>query len=215
MQTVVADSSDDPGGSCSHDPAHPLLIVLLFDLVITTIELVGALNSGSLVLWENFGMGVLDAGLIALNIWGLQKETRSKLLLGQKIAHYSDLILAGVFSAAILAGVTRLVVNTNGVVNGTLVFGIAIAAMLMNAICAQLCPTNFINGRSARLKMKVGAYVAAATVVTGLTIHYLHWYWIDPVVTVLVGTGVLLAVRRRLADHKSGLILYLFKSRAA
>jgi len=188
----------------------------MFDMVITTIELIGAINSGSLVLWENFGMGLLDGGLLLLNIWGLSQEAGMKELLGNKIAHYSDLVLAGVFSLAILAGVTQLVVNTNGVVNGTLVFGIAIAAMFMNTICAQLCPVHFVNGRSARLKMQVGAYVAGATVVTGLTIHYLHWYWVDPAVTVVVGCIVLLAVRRRLTEHKpKTTILSLTKSHAA
>lgn len=207
---------DEPGGSHTTDAAHPLYVVLGFDLIITLVEFIGAINSGSLVLWENFGTGLLDGTLIALNIWGLSHETRQRSLCGHRIAYISDLVLAGVFSLAILAGVTRLVVNTNGVVNGALVFGIAIAATVMNAICARLCPTHFINGRSAKLKMQVGSYVGAATVFAGLTIHYLHWYWVDPVVTVLVGTLVLLAVRRRLTEHKPrATALLFFKSRAA
>jgi len=214
-------SSEEPGGCRNTDAAHPLYIVLGFDLVITLVEFIGAVNSGSLVLWESFGAGLLDGTLIVVNIWGLSQETSRKELLGKRIAYYSDIVLAGVFFLAILAGIMQLVVNTNGVVNGALVFGIAIAAMLMNAICARLCPTRFVNGRSARLKMQVGAYVAAATVITGLTIHYLHWYWIDPVVTVLVGLLVLQAVRRRLAEHhhqpvlRPRLYALLFKSRAA
>lgn len=211
-----------PGGSPS-DSARPLYIVLAFDLLITLVEFIGAINSGSLVLWENFGAGLLDGTLIVVNIWGLSQETGRKELLGKRIAYYSDLILAGVFLLAVLAGLTRLVVNTNGVVNGAMVFSIAIAAMLINAICAQLCPVAFVNGRSARLKMQVGAYVAAATVFTGLTILYFHLYWVDPVVTVLVGLVVLNAVRKRLKEHRHepilrprlyALLLY-FKSRAA
>ncbi|MCL5436174.1 MAG: hypothetical protein M1275_03785 [Patescibacteria group bacterium] len=207
---------DEPGGSHTTDAAHPLYIVLGFDLIITLVEFLGAINSSSLVLWENFGTGLLDGTLIALNIWGLGHETRQKALCGRRIAYWSDLVLAGVFALAILAGVTRLVVNTNGVVNGALVFGIAIAATVMNAICARLCPTHFVNGRSAKLKMQAGSYVGAATVFTGLTIHYYHVYWIDPVVTVIVGSLILLAVRRRLTEHKPRTATILsFKSRAA
>jgi cobalt-zinc-cadmium efflux system protein len=207
---------DDPGG-CSHtdDPSQSLYIVLGFDLVITLVELTGALQSGSLMLWENFGTGVLDGTLLALNIWGLNHETRQKKLCGRRIAYISDLLLATVFMIAILAGLTRLMTNTNNVINGTLVFGIAVAATIMNAICAKLCPEHFINGRSARLKMQAGSWVGAATVITGLTIHYWHWYWIDPVVTVAVGLAVLLAVRRRLTEHNFNNKPLFFKSRAA
>ncbi|MDP2932703.1 MAG: hypothetical protein Q8N81_01060 [bacterium] len=185
---------------------HALLIALAFDVMITLVELVGAMQSNSLMLWENFGTGLYDGILIYLNIVGLESEHSDNPETGRRIAFWSDAMLAAGYSLAIVIGIFRLL-HPGHPVNGALVLAIASAAALVTWFCSQLCPTASINGRSAQLKLRIGSFVGAATVLNGAAIHLGNAVWVDAVITITVGVCVVVAVVIRHTRHEKTLRL--------
>jgi len=183
---------------------HALLIALAFDVMVTLVEFVGAMQSNSLMLWENFGTGLYDGILIYFNIIGLQSEHSGNQETGRRIAFWSDAMLALGYALAIVIGFFRLL-HPGYPVNGTLVLAIASAAALVNWLCSHLCPTESINGRSAQLKLRIGSLVGAATVVNGAAIHLGNAVWVDAVITITVGACVVAAVIRRHTHHEKNL----------
>jgi len=185
---------------------HALLIALAFDAMVTLVEFVGAMQSNSLMLWENFGIGLYDGILIYFNIIGLQSEHSGNPETGRRIAFWSDAMLAAGYSLAIVIGFFRLL-HPGSPVNGALVLAIATAAALVNWFCSQLCPTASVNGRSAQLKLRIGSFVGAATVLNGAAIHLGNAVWVDAVITIAVGVCVVAAVVRRHTHHEKTLRL--------
>lgn len=102
-----------------------LLLILALDALVTAIELIGSLQTHSLVLWENFYTGLFDGLLIAMNVWGVQNEFKQRLNKATRIADWSDILLALGFAAVICVGLFRCINGGVSRINGLLVFGVA------------------------------------------------------------------------------------------
>lgn len=189
------------------DGSKQLWLVLTFDVLITLGEFIAAWVSGSLLLWGNFLTGLYDGALLGFNIWGIGQEHRGNILIGSKIAFWSDVLLAAGFAGAIAVGVARLLNGSNHQILGLVVLVTASAAATVNYCCSKLCPANLANGQSAKLKMQVGAMVGTATFASGVLLHFCNCWWVDPLMTMLVGTGVVWLTISRLRDRSRQLII--------
>lgn len=195
------------GNGGSSNSIRILWIVLCLDALISLGEFIGGIKLGSLALWENFGCGVYDGLLLFLNIKGLEQEARGRKELGGKIALLSDRLLQVGFGLAVLISAGRLLGSYHVHINGLLVSAVALTAAIINYGCAKAIPCESINCKSARLKLRVGACVGAATFTSGILIHLTKLDFLDALITIGVGVIVVMMAGQRLADEKNSLDL--------
>lgn len=175
--------------------------IILFDVIVTIIEVVGALLSGgSLALWANALTGFYDAILLSLNWWGLGHEANGRPKRAKKAARWSDLgLIIGYLGIVIWAGM-HLLGDRPHHVEGALVLIVAALAAGVNYLSARRISQKSGNSRSARLKLYAGAAIALATILDGLVLMYTSFWRIDPIVTMVIGIAVIALVAKRLAQ---------------
>ncbi|TSA46493.1 hypothetical protein D4R52_00460 [bacterium] len=166
-------------------------ICLFLDVLVTLTEVAGTLVLGSLLLGENFLKGVYDFLLFSMNIHGHIQERNGDSRWAKAIANISDLLLALGFFTIAGFGFTRLTAfYPTENLNGAWIFAIEFSAIAVNLICTNfLKPVDTINGASARLKLRSGAWLSFSTMVSGVLIYFFHCAWLDPVASITAGIG--------------------------
>ena len=179
-----------------------LCLILAVDLGITLTEFGGSHESGSYLLWQNFWIGLFDALLITVNIWGLKQETLHHDRLARRISNWSDVMVAlGMCFVAFRA----LGSMTNGkpvIVEAWVIPFVALFAAIVNGLCAQAVNPITTNLASARFKLQVGSAMGAATCVMGGLIWLTDLPVVDPGLTILFAVGVVAAVAKRLLKQR-------------
>lgn len=194
--------NNDEGDGSSR---NTLRIVLCFNVFVTAGEFFGAKEFNSSMLWQNFVVGLLDSTLIFINVLGWKQEARGgekASRIGRRIASGSDVMLGLAFVALGLNGLAHLLSGSWGPVSNGKTFVLASAVAAVDGICAWLCPTELVNGASARLKLLVGTTVGLATIVTSGLAHLFQCNWLDPLATSIVALGVVMAVTRALIRRR-------------
>jgi cobalt-zinc-cadmium efflux system protein len=81
---------------------------------------------------------------------------------------------------------------------------VAVLGILVNAFTAYLFyqpnGSNDTNIKSAFLHMASDALVSAGVVLAGLIIYYTHWYWMDPLISIVIVLVILSATWKLLKD---------------
>jgi cation diffusion facilitator family transporter len=188
--------------SCTHNHQIPenstggrLLMVLALNFLIPVIQIIGGIFANSMALISdaihNFSdfTGVLIS-YIALRIG--KKGASLQNTFGYRRAE----ILAALLNVAILFGASAVILygasqrlRTQEVVSGGLVMIIAGVGVIGNGFSAWLLHRDSkesLNVRGAFLHMMGDFLTSVAVLVSGLIIIYKPWYWLDPLLSMLI-----------------------------
>ncbi len=179
-----------------------LIFVVILNLIITAAEIIGGIISGSLALisdaMHNFSDSVaVISSLVAIRIG--KREADNKKTFGYKRAE----ILVALFNAAVLIGISvflffeafRLLVYPQKI-NTAIMIPVAILSLIANAASALLLQADAkksLNLRSSYLHLLSDALISAGVLIGAFLMKYFQIYWIDSVLTIIIGVLVIRA----------------------
>jgi len=177
-----------------------LAITILLNFLITIVEIIGGIISGSLSLisdaLHNFSDGIaVIISYIAIRLNRRPKD--EKYTFGYKRAE----ILAAVFNASVLIGISLYLffeaynrfTNPEHVQGGlmTVVASIGLLANVIGTLLLKSGSKNNMNIRAAYLHLLSDAVSSVGVIIGGLFIYFYNIYWIDPLLTVLISLYII------------------------
>lgn len=188
----------------SHDVSNMkgvnFIITVLLNFGITAAEIIGGIYSGSLSLISDAIHNLSDAVAIIISYAAIKiskKENDEKKTFGYKRSG----ILAAVINSSVLIIIsvflfkeayTKLVNPTP--INGLVVIWVALIGIVANAIGAYLLHEGSeedMNVKAAYLHLFSDALSSLGVVIGGILIYFYKIYWVDSILTVLIGLYVL------------------------
>jgi cobalt-zinc-cadmium efflux system protein len=175
-------------------------LVIIFNFVITIVEVVGGLIAGSLSLvsdaLHNFSDGLaLVISFLAMRLAG--RNIDEQRTFGYRRAS----ILAAMLNAAVLIGISLFLFREayfkfTGVhpINGLIVIWVALVGLAANAagvLLLRRSARSNLNLRSAYLHLLSDSFSSVGVILGGIAIYFWKIYWIDPVLTVLINLYIL------------------------
>jgi len=194
----------------THAHSHPdgrdgvkeknLLIAMVLKIALTIAEALGGWFSGSLSLLSDALHNLNDVLSIVISYFAVkmaEKEHDKKNTLGYRRAT----IIAAVINATLLI-IMSLVLFREAYfkflqpekINALLVIVIAAIGIILNAVAVYLLHKNSgddLNMRAVYLHFLSDALSSLGVMVGGMVIYYFETYWIDPLLTVLIGLYIL------------------------
>ena len=182
------------------DTGVRFIITILLNFLITVVEIIGGIISGSLSLisdaLHNFSDGVaVIISYIALRL--RERDNSQRHTFGLKRAE----ILAAVINSSVLLVISLYLFYESGQrlihpaeVQGRLMSGIAAIGLVANIIGTLLLrrdSDSSMNVRSAYLRLFSDALSSLGVLLGGLAIYFWKIYWLDPVLTILIGLYIL------------------------
>ncbi|MBN2212723.1 MAG: cation transporter [Bacteroidales bacterium] len=177
-----------------------LLISSVLNLSITIVEIIGGLVSNSLALLSDalHNLGDTFAVFIAWMAHLIsKKDYTDKKTFGYKRIE----ILAALFNAIVLIVITFFLfteafkrLSNPEPVMGQVMFVVAVAGLLANIISVFLLRRDSrhnINVKAAYLHLLGDTISSVAVIIGAVFIYFFGWYWLDPVITVIVGLYIL------------------------
>jgi cobalt-zinc-cadmium efflux system protein len=172
-----------------------LLVVLVLNLVIPLAQAAGGLWAGSVALISDAAHNFSDftALLIAYVAYRIGRKGASpRNTFGYRRAE----VMAALLNVAILVGAALYIVYEAvgrfrhlQAINGLLVVGIAGIGIAGNGLSAWLLhrdAKHSLNVRGAFLHMVGDLLTSVAVAVSGLVLFFKPWYWLDPVLSVII-----------------------------
>jgi len=198
-------SGDTPAPPATHGPeadvsVRRLMITMALNFAITIAEIAGGLLSGSLSLisdaLHNFSDGIaIIITYLAIRLKRSEKSLRHTF--GLKRAE----ILAAVINAAVLLAISLYLFYEAArrllhpaPIQGGLMVGVALVGLVANVAGTVLLrrdATHSLNVRSAYLHLLSDAASSVGVVLGGLAVVVWRVFWVDPVLTILIGLYVL------------------------
>jgi cobalt-zinc-cadmium efflux system protein len=196
------------------DTGTAFIIGICLNALFVIIEVITGIVNNSMSLLTDAGHNLSDVASLVLSLIAYRlakKKSTEKFTYGYK----KTTVLAALFNAVFLLiaigilgfeSVHRLL--NPAVVKGGIIAWVAGAGIVINVITALLFFKNRhsdINVKSAYLHMMSDALVSAGVVAGGILIIYTGWYWVDPVIglvimiVILIGTWSLLTESFRLS----------------
>ena len=185
------------------------LIGILLNLSFVIVEIVAGLIYNSIALLTDAGHNAGDVASLLLSLLAIRLAKRKS----NKIFTYGykkTTILAAFINAVILLiaigvlgyeSISRL--KNSEAVKGDAIAWVAGLGIIINAVSAWLFfknKKNDINIKGAYLHLLSDAMVSAGVVITGIIIIYTKWYWLDPVVGLLIMIVILFSTWGLLRD---------------
>lgn len=177
-----------------------LLAAVLLNLIISIAEIVGGLLSNSLSLISD-ALHNLSDGLAIFIAWIANKISKrpsnSKRTFGYKrieilAAFFNALILIVISLYLFYEAVLRIIEPEP--VKGILMFIVASIGLLANLAAVFLLRTDSkknINVRAAYLHLLGDTLTSIAVIIGSILIIFLEIYWIDPIITIVIGLYIL------------------------
>ena len=152
------------------------------------------------VMWQVLYYRLLPCGSPIKNqVLYLRTGIKKQLFLAALLNAVILLIAVGIIG---YESVHRLLVKEESV-QGSVIAWIAALGIVINAASALLfykAQKNELNARGAYLHLLSDAVVSVCVVVSGIIIHYTHWYWLDPVMGLVVIVVILTSTWSLLKD---------------
>ncbi|MGI1690403.1 cation diffusion facilitator family transporter [Thermoanaerobacter uzonensis] len=177
-----------------------LVIAMILNFVITIGEIIGGILSGSLSLisdaLHNFSDGIsIIVSYVAIKI--SKKENNEKMTFGYKRAE----ILAALFNSVVLVVISLYLFKEAYIkffkpepINGSLMIVVAVIGLAANTLSVFLLKENAqknLNIKSTYIHLLSDALSSLGVVIGGIFIYAYNIYWIDPLLTVLIGAYII------------------------
>jgi cobalt-zinc-cadmium efflux system protein len=188
-----------------HPPPDELnrafLIGITLNVAFVVIEFVFGLLADSLALIADAGHNLSDV-LSLLLAWGATRLARRDATPHRTYGFRRGTILSSLISSILLlvamgaiAWEAVLRFRAPAPVDGTLMIAVAAVAVMVNGMTAWLFAAGRhtdLNVRAAFLHMAGDAAVSVAVVLGGIGVVTMGWLWLDPVITLLIVTVILI-----------------------
>lgn len=208
----MPDHADHDGHRHGHDHSHAsvragerhkgrLAIAFAVLAAVTVVEVVGGLVIGSLALLSDAAHMLTDVLGLGMALAAIQLATRGSEHKHRTFGLYRLEILAALANALLLLGVAAYVLveavdrfdDAPEVSSGSLL-GIAVVGLVANLIAFALLregAKESLNVEGAYLEVVSDTLGSAAVIVGAIVIGLTGWWWVDPVVGVLIGLWIL------------------------
>ncbi|MEN8121593.1 MAG: cation diffusion facilitator family transporter [Bacteroidota bacterium] len=179
-----------------------LFITILLNILITVSQIIGAFISGSLSLMSDAMHNLSDVTALIISYiaqkLSLEKQNE-KYTFGYKRAE----IMAAFINATTLIAIAvllikeaieRLLIDDGLIIKGGWVIGLALFSIIANGLSVIILHKHAkdnINIKSAYLHLFSDMLSSIAVLIGGLFMFYLKIYWIDSVLTILIGVYLL------------------------
>jgi cobalt-zinc-cadmium efflux system protein len=177
-----------------------LLAATLLNLLISVAEIAGGLISNSLSLISDALHNLTD-GLATFIAWIANRMSKRPSNLKRTFGYKRIEILAAVLNATVLVVISLWlfyeavirILHPEPVKGGLMIIiaGIGLLANLAAVILLRGDSSKNINVRAAYLHLLGDTLTSVAVIIGGVLIYFLDIYWIDPVVTIIVGLYIL------------------------
>lgn len=179
----------------SHKTVKYLLLSFIINIVLSIVEIIGGIISGSMALIGDALHNTSDAFSILIAVIAFKighKKADNKYTFGFKraevIGGYTNLILlfvAGVYLA--VEGIERLI--NPQTINGSIIIWVSVVALVIDGITAKLShhgAGHNTNMRMVFLHNLADAFGSIGVIISGLCVLYFDIYWVDGVVALII-----------------------------
>lgn len=184
-----------------HHHHHPpvkgrnLLLAIFLNIIITAAQVVGGLISGSLSLLSDALHNLSDVLSLIISYFAnrlSRRQASTNKTFGYKRA---EIIAAFVNSASLIAVAVFLIKEAverfmdPQVVGSGIVIALSLLGILANGFSVWLLRKDSnrnMNMRSAYLHLLTDMLASVAVLFGGLAMYFFQWYWVDPLLTVLI-----------------------------
>jgi cobalt-zinc-cadmium efflux system protein len=171
-----------------------------FTLLFVAVEIAAGIFSHSLALLTDAAHNITDVITLALTMWAFTMALkpahsgktygyhRAGILVALVNSSSLALIAGGIFVEAI-----RRIINPPEVNAGILIW-VSLAAVVVNLVTALLVrrgSDSDLNLKSAFLHLMGDVFSTVGALVAGIIIHFTDAYWLDPLVSILIGFLIL------------------------
>jgi cobalt-zinc-cadmium efflux system protein len=183
-----------------NDSSHKLLMATFLNFAITAVEIAGGIMSNSIALLSdalhNFGDGIAVFLAYLANKISTRKPTKEKTFGFKRVE-----ILAALINSSLLFAICvflfyeayRRLINPEPI-DGALMMVVAFIGLIANVVAMSLMKKDAgqnINIKAAYLHLMGDTLSSVAVLVGGVLIYFFHIYWIDPVITFIVGIYIM------------------------
>lgn len=180
-------------------------IVLNFVFVI--IEVIAGFYNHSLSLLSDAGHNLADVGALGLSLFAF-KMVKIKSNEQYTYGYKKTSILVALFNSVVLL-VSIGIIGYEGAVkmfkpqevsglNISIIAGIGIVINFASARLFFKEKENDLNVKSAYLHLMADAAVSLGIVIGGIMMIYLHWFWLDPLISIIIAFIILISTWRLL-----------------
>jgi cobalt-zinc-cadmium efflux system protein len=172
-----------------------LLFSVILNLIITVAQFIGGILSGSLALLSDALHNFSDVMSLVISYYAHRLSHRPQNI-RQTFGYKRAEILAALFNASVLIAVSiYLIVEsiqrfiTPQAVDSTWVMALAALGIAVNGLSAWLLHRDAghnLNIRSAYLHLMGDLMTSFAVLAGGVMIYFYGWYWIDPLLSLLI-----------------------------
>lgn len=185
------------------------VVGIILNLAYVIIQLVIGFRINSLALISDAGHNFLDVGALALSLLAF-KLNKSKASDKYTYGYKKSSILTSLFNAVVLL-ISIGAIGYEAILRfrhpqplpGLSVAIVSAIGIVINAVSAFMFfrdREKDLNVKSAFLHLASDAVVSVGLVAGGIIIYYTHLYWIDPVLSVIVCSVIIVSTWRLLSD---------------
>lgn len=175
---------------------------ILLNIGFVIVEVIAGFYNNSLSLLSDAGHNLADVGALALSLLAY------KMLSIRSNDHYTygyrkTSILVALFNAVVLLVSIGIIAYEGfrrffhpGELKGLNISLVAGVGMVINFISARLFfrqKEKDLNVRSAYLHLMADAVISAGIVAGGILMYYLKWFWLDPLISIIVALVILVS----------------------
>ncbi len=177
-----------------------LLITSLLNIVITVAEIVGGILSNSLALLSDALHNLSDA--VAVFIAYLASRISHRNSTEEKTFGYKRIeILSALFNAVVLIVVCGFLIYEAynrflhpQPIKGVIMFWVALVGLLANLFAVSLLHSqagSSLNVKAAYLHLLGDTFSSVLVIISSILIYYFQFYWIDPLITLLISLYII------------------------
>ena len=187
--------------STNHNHAHQkqgknLVISIFLNILITIVQVIGGILSGSLALLSDALHNFSDVLALTFS-WYANKLSKKQASLNQTFGYKRAELIAAFVNAITLIVVAFFLIYEATIrffnpepIQSTLVIWLALLAIVANGCSVLLLQKDAhhnLNMKSAYLHLLTDMMASVAVLVGGIIMKYLGWFWVDSVLTLLIG----------------------------
>jgi len=185
------------------------VVGISLNFVFVLIEVIAGLINHSLSLLSDAGHNLADVGSLALSLFAfklLKVKSNEQFTYGYRktsilVALFNSVVLFISIGIITYEAIQRLFnpIPVSGL-NVALIAGIGIVINFTTAIMFFRGKEHDLNIKSAYLHLMADALVSLAIVIGGIGMYYLQWFWIDPLLSIMVVLVILFTTWHLLKD---------------
>lgn len=177
------------------------IIGISLNFIFVVVEVVAGFSIHSLSLLSDAGHNLADVGTLALSLLAyrlLKVKANERYTYGYRktsilVALFNAVVLLISIGAIVYEGIHRFL-NPEPLPGNiiAIVAGIGIGINAFTAILFLKDKEKDLNIKSAYLHLMSDALVSLGIVIAGIIIYYTHWYWLDPVLSIIIAIVIVL-----------------------